>query len=253
MRTAKRILLLIFLISLGIVIAIVVRDTINMKTEALLVAILFLPLLAYALLSGSLRELGFGGLTAKFGEVANETVQAESGEIGPSLADLQEVGQKGFMAIEHMLASYRLSEASPIVMIIKLGRGDYPRKETLAFIDNLSRYGSFKFVVFLTASDELLAYMPSWAARQLLSRPELGNEFLSIVNRDGNYVELFNYPHILRVTDTISEKDSNLEALRKMAEHNLNAMLVVDSKERLKGVIERDRVIGKALLKILER
>ncbi len=109
MQTAKRILLLTFLISLGIVIVIVVQDIINMKTEALLVAILFLPLVAYALLSGSLRQLGFGGITAKFGEVATETVQPDSGEIGPSLADLQELGQKGFMAIEHMLAGYQHS------------------------------------------------------------------------------------------------------------------------------------------------
>ena len=251
MKTIRRVSLIAFLLFLGILIILVMRGYMKMQIEGILIGILFAPLLAYAILYGSLRELGVGGLKAKFGEVANETIQPDFGQIGPSLADMQTVGEEGIAALEDMLAHYRLSESIPIVIIIKLGRGDYPREETLGFINKLSQYQSFKLVIFLDRADKVIAYMPPWAMRQILSQSELGNAFLSIVNQDGNYIELLSYPHVFR--ETIAIEDNNAMALQKMAEHNLDAMVVVNTDNSLKGVVERGRVISRIMLKMVEK
>jgi hypothetical protein len=256
MKEKNRILLLIFLLLLGIALALAVRAIMKMQTEGLLVGILFAPLIAYALFfSGNLQELAVGGdkgLTLKLTKAVNETVQLDFGRIGPSLVDMQEVGDKGIEVLEQMLANYNLNEVKPIVMIILLGRGDYQREKTLGFIEKLSRYRSFKFVVFLDAKDKLVAFMPSWAARQLLSKPELSNTFLAIVNRDGGFRELLDYPHVMGLGESISIKDNNEKALRQMAELEQDAIVAVDENNQICGVVERDRIINQIILKLAE-
>jgi hypothetical protein len=257
MKTLKGLAVLTFLLLLGLAAIWIAIKLFGVGPEVLmehevLFAVLFLgPLAAYALVVGTLKEFGVLGLKAKFGASAKEVIELDFGAIAPTPADMHEVGKKGFSALENMLANYQLSETKPIVMKIKLGGGDYPREDTLAFIENLSRYRSFRSVVFLDANDEVIAYMAPWAARQILSDPERGSRFLSIVTRDNNHAELFEEsPHVLR--ETIEVGDSGRSALQRMAERNLEAIVVVDKKNRLKGVAERDRLINKLVAKLIQ-
>lgn len=256
MKERNRILLLVFLLLLGIALALAVRAIMKMQTEGLLVGILFAPLIGYALFfSGNLQEFAIGGdkgITLKLAKAINEPIHLDFGHIGPSLADMQEVGNKGIEALEGMLANYNLNENKPIVMNILLGRGDYKREETLDFIEKLSRYRSFKFVVFLNKDRNLIAYMPSWAARQRLSKPELSNNFLEIVNRDGGFSELLDYPHVIGLKKAISIKDNNEQALRQMSELGQDEIVVVDENDYICGVVERDRIISQLILKLVE-
>jgi hypothetical protein len=247
----RRVSLVVFLLFLGVAIVLVGRAYMAMQTEGLLVGMLFAPLVAYALLYGSLRELGGFGLTAKFGEAAKESIKPDFGHIEPAAGDLQTVGEKGPGAIPQMIAHYRLNEANPIVMLVKLGRGDYSRRETHSFVVGLSQYRSFKVVIFLDSAGKVFAYMPAWAARQVLNDPARGDPFLSIVNGDGNYQALFDYRPVVR--ETIKRTDNNATALRKMANLNLDAIVVVDNDQHLVGVEDRERVINRIMLKLVER
>jgi hypothetical protein len=246
------------LLLVGVLLALLFWFLMDMQSEILLVVLVFVPLVVVTIFRGGLRELSFSpqGFTVRLDEVAKEPVRPYPGKIDipPSIDDLQEVqklGALGFSRLEEMLATYGLSEARPIVMIMKLGQVDdpYPRQATLNFIQQLSRYRSFKFVLFMDADDKIFGYMPSWKARQILSQPDRAERFLGIVNRSGNHSELDDF-NVIR--EYIAEDDTNTQALQKMSDRNLDALVVVDRDGQVKGVIERENVISKIILKLLE-
>lgn len=255
MKNQKTILLFVVLVLLGTVLALVARAFMNMQGEAVLLGFLLFPLLAYVVISGRNLEIGFGEWKAKLGQAASEAVKPELGPIGPSLADMVEVGQKGINALEKMLQTYELNESKPIVMIIIIGRGDYDRVITLGFIEKLLLQRSFKFVVFLSEDKQskdkrVLAYMPSWATREILNKPGIGEEFISIINNDDRFREIYSYPNVTK--ETISVKENNAKALRQMIELNLDALVVVDENSQLKGVVERERLLSRMMLTLVE-
>jgi hypothetical protein len=71
----------------------------SMDTGTIIVALL-VPFLAYAVLSGAIEELGFGGVKAKFNHAANSVMNLpDPGIMLPSSEDFDQVGQAGPAAI----------------------------------------------------------------------------------------------------------------------------------------------------------
>jgi predicted transcriptional regulator len=66
------------------------------------------------------------------------------------------------------------------------------------------------------------------------------------VIKDADKEKLLNYPGVIR--DTIPPDSTNAQALRKMVASNVDIIAVVDEKDRLKGVIEREQVLSKMVL-----
>jgi predicted transcriptional regulator len=58
--------------------------------------------------------------------------------------------------------------------------------------------------------------------------------------------ELFSYPGVVR--KTISTASTNAEALREMMVKNLEALVVTDEDNRLKGIAEREQILTKMVL-----
>jgi predicted transcriptional regulator len=50
------------------------------------------------------------------------------------------------------------------------------------------------------------------------------------------------------VSKAISTKSTNAEALREMIERNSRFLVITDENNRLKGIVEREQVIGKMVL-----
>jgi len=243
-------LILLTLLALGIVMVLVMKMMVSMETGTIITALL-IPLLAYLLLSGAIAEFGFGGVNAKLTHAASaEITLSELGKMIPSAHDFDQVGQEGGVALEKMLSHYKLSEAKPIVLSFKLGRGDYKREQTVKFIRYLSSHRSFKLIVFLDRYDRVIAYMPFWAVRQLLTDEEEGKQFISFIN-DNHVEELLELPKV--VTKPLSLQSTNAEALRQMTVLNLDALVVVDMDRHLKGVVERDEVISKMMLRLVDK
>lgn len=243
-------LILLTLLALGIVMVLVMKMIVSMEAGTIAIALL-VPLLAYLLLSGAVAEFGFGGVNAKLTHAAGaEITLSELGKMTPSAHDFDQVGQEGGVALEKMLSTYKLSEAKPIVLSFKLGRGDYKRGETVEFIRNLSSHRSFKLVVFLDRYDRVIAYTPFWAVRQLLTDEEEGEKFISHINAN-QVKEILDLPKM--VTELLSMQSTNAEALRQMMILNLDALVVVDVDRYLKGVVERDEVVTKMMLTLLDK
>jgi CBS domain-containing protein len=234
---------------LGIVIAYIVWYLMDMKESGWLVLLIFAPNIISFFYSGIVREFGYKDYKFVFGEAANEQVKGDFGTIAPSPDDMIQVGDQGIDLLEGMLADYSLSEEKPILMVIRIGEV-YPRKITLGFIEKLSSYHSFKYVVFVDHENRLIAYIPAWAIRQRLSKSVLGDDFLAIVKNPGRRNELFNYPNVIR--ETIKPDSKRIEALQIMDRLNLSAIPVVDAKGSVQGVVDREKIISQMILKLAE-
>ena len=177
----------------------------------------------------------------------------DAGKMLPSSADFDDVaqvGQEGSAALEHMLVEKNLTEARSIVLNFKLGRGDYERDQMLDFIARLSAHRSFKLIAFLDRYERVVAYMPFGATRLLLLDKVEGERFIASIN-DNQVDALLDFPKV--EPKPLGHRDTNAEALRRMAAQNLEALIVVDSDGRLKGVVEHEDVVSNMMLALVEQ
>jgi CBS domain-containing protein len=134
-------------------------------------------------------------------------------------------------------------------MTVTFGGGHYTPEAMSKYVQALSSSRNFKFVVFLDHDERFLAYIPSWAFRNILNTPSMGQEFVRVIN-EGILQKLLSYPGIVQTTITTST--TNAEALRQMAEKNIGALVVTDKNNRLKGVTEREQVLSKLMLALVK-
>ena len=245
---SKAILAAILFLLLGFVVVWVVKAVLKIEGDIAYITLIFVPILIYAIYSGKLEEFkGPGGIEAKFAKAANESVSPASEELSPSVEEMQIVEKEGMSLLEKKKA--QLNGVQPIIMIMELGKGDYYRRaDVLAYLGLLSQFRNFKFVVFIDKiSREFVAYMPSWAVTGLLSKPQLGDEFVDVINQ-GNKGTLFRYPGV--IGETIRMQSTNADALREMTRQNLEALVVIDENRKLKGVVEREQILSRMMLSL---
>jgi signal-transduction protein with cAMP-binding, CBS, and nucleotidyltransferase domain len=113
------------------------------------------------------------------------------------------------------------------------------------YIESLSQFNNFKFVVILDKEGRFVAYLSAWGMLQILRNDALGNTFVAMVN-DGAERELKQYPGV--VTKAVSTKTTNLEALKEMTSQNNEALVVIDVDKKLHGVVEREQILSKLLI-----
>jgi hypothetical protein len=257
-KEIRAIWLSVLFLFLGCIVAWIIKSVLKIEGDAVFVSLLLIPLLVYAIISGKLEELkGPGGLEAKFAKAASESVSIASEEIKPSVEEMQMVSKESVKFLERK--QREIDETKPIVMLMKLGktseddysqseRDYYGRQAVLQYLEALSKFRNFKFIVFVDINQRFLAYMPSWALKGLLSEPELGGRFIRAVNQ-GRKSELFRYPGLVR--EAIRTQSTNAEALREMMRQNLEALIVTDENDRLAGVVEREQVLSRMMLSLV--
>ncbi len=226
----------------------VVKSVLGIDADSVFIAMLLLPLIVYFVVSGRISELKTpGGLEAKFREAAGAIVSPESEKVEP--ADVQ-VAPKAAPTIRTVTPVKKPDDSKPIILTVTVGKGTegYTRDELLQSVEIFSQYRNFKFVVFLNHENKFVSCMPAWAARSLLQKESLGNEFVQFLN-DGEVNALQQYPGIIQ--KTITTEMTNLEALEEMTRLNIEALIVIDEEEKLAGVVEREQILSKLMLSLL--
>jgi signal-transduction protein with cAMP-binding, CBS, and nucleotidyltransferase domain len=222
-----------------------VKAYIKIEDNALFVSVLLVPILIFSIVSGRLK--GFkapGGLEANFIEAAKESITIAAEKIEPSVNDMQVIAKSAVSALDQK--KQEINDSKPIVMTMILGKADYyDRSAVLDYIEMLSRFRNFKFIVFLDQNNHFVAYMASWSLEGLLKKTELGNEFINIIN-GGRVLDLLSFPGVIR--KTVSTQSTNAEALQEMTKQNLEALVAVDEAQNLKGVVEREQVLSRMIL-----
>jgi hypothetical protein len=162
------------------------------KEESTLIALLLLPVVIYVILSGRIQELKApGGLEAKFSTVAHQSISAASETVKPETDELQAVLKESPLALEQKVQD--LDDSKPILMVMRLGANSYNAEATRKYIEVLSQFRNFKFVVFVDHRKRFAGHMSAWSARSLLQKTALGDEFIDAVNQ-GLAAQLMRYP-----------------------------------------------------------
>jgi CBS domain-containing protein len=248
----------LLLLALGILVIWVVRYWVNEGRDpptepvgdTVLVFLLVMPILIYAIISGILKEFrGPGGWGASFNSIATTSVSDTSSD---TLAHSQVSVDDDTVQIlppggteTHQVETPELDETRPIVITVTFGKGGYTVADLHDYVEKYYRYRSFELVVFLTSGKQFVAFMPAWAAKQILNDPKRKSAFVEAIN-EGDSDKLYTCPGV--VSKAISTKSTNAEALREMIERNSRFLVITDEKDRLKGIVEREQVIGKMVL-----
>lgn len=226
----------------------VVKAVLGINADSVFIAMLLLPLIVYLVVSGRISELKTpGGLEAKFRKAAEAIVAPESEKVEPE--DVQ-VPLEGKPVIQRVIPVKKPDDSKPIVMTVTVGKGKdgYSRAGLFNSVEVFSRYRNFKFVVFLDRENKFVSCMPAWAARSLLQKAALGDEFVQFLN-NGEVNALQQYPGIIQ--KTITTEMTNLEALEEMTRLNIEALIVIDEEGKLAGVVEREQILSKLMLSLL--
>jgi CBS-domain-containing membrane protein len=207
---------------------------------------MMLPPAVYFVASGKLIRLKVPGVDLNFAKKAGETVKPGVGLIAYS--DLQIVARDG---ARKLLAQVRgLNQAQPVVMTMTIGGSvHYTVQDVKRYLDVLSQLRSFKLVVFLDSEKRVVAYMEAWALKELVEQTEteFADEFVKFIN-SGQKDDIADSPNVAK--ETISKNSTNIEALSEMQAQNLEALVVVDEKTMLCGVVERDQVLTSIMLSL---
>jgi hypothetical protein len=248
----------LLLLALGILVIWIVRYWVNEGRDpptepvgdTVLVFLLVMPILIYAIISGILKEFrGPGGWGASFNSVATTSVGDTLAHSQVSVDDdtVQIIPPDG-TEIHQVKAPEldELDETRPIVITVTFGKGGrYTVAGLHDYVEQYYRYRSFELVVFLTSGKQFVAFMPAWAAKQILNDLKRKSAFVEAIN-EGDPDKLYTCPGV--VSKAISTKSTNAEALREMIEQNSRFLVITDEKNRLKGIAEREQVIGKMVL-----
>jgi hypothetical protein len=240
----------VFLV-LGFSILWLAKTTFRIQDNVVLVSLLLIPVLLYLIFSGKLQEFSAGGVSAKFNDAAQKSVFKDEVNVEP--LDTHIVQKEGRSGLERYLAAQFSITDEYIVLTLILGNerqnSYYKNSGILDYLSILSRYPTFKFLVFLNRGDEVFAYLSVRKAMSILeAETSHGNEsdlFAIAINEGQKNKLLYDYKLI---RPTIFNTDTNLGALEKMTEKKMNSCIVTDEKHKLKGIVEREQILSKLIL-----
>ena len=132
----------------GLALAWFAKAAAEIDGDAVLVALLVVPIVTYTIMSGRLSELKAGGLEAKFVSAIRQRVDDGLEVVPVSLIE------KGTTAnLQKWLASIDFTQ--PIILSLTMGASAdrYNRDAILHHISILSKFSSFKFVVIRDQSE----------------------------------------------------------------------------------------------------
>lgn len=216
------------------------------------IALVVVPLIAYGIGSGMVQEFTApGGWGAKFHEVARETVDPRptTEAAGVDVEDLSIVTKGGPSTLMRQMR--KPVPDRNVALTLTMGRR-YSADWVQTYLSSLLSQGSGLSVVLLDDDNRHLA---STSGPKLLTamRADDGQTADDLIDAIAlpapeGLEQLGNLVALNR--DTLSPDATNADALRKMVEADLQAMIVVGADGRLAGIVRRDDIIAKLLLKL---
>jgi hypothetical protein len=239
---------ILFLV-LGFLILWIAKTKFNIQQDAILVSLILIPVLLYLILSGKLQEFSAGGVSAKFNDAAQKQIIKDE-NVEPLQIKTLMKGDMRFL--EGYLAHLSSHTTEYTALAVILGH-DYSHNYTnvglLEYLEKMSRYPNFKFLIVFDQAEAVFAYVPVSRAIQIL-KAETAEEngrgpFTTAINEGRKTTLLHNYELI---KPTVLSTDTNLKALEKMTEKKMDALIVTDKNRMLKGLVEREQLLSKLIL-----
>lgn len=210
--------------------------------------VIFIPLLGYLLFSGALKSFKYGSLEATLNDTVSgvtsarneDTIAADMDEVlvmhkgGGSEGDLEKIRKK-------------VNNSRYPILSVKTGtQGYYKIPVLLKYLDIFFTNTRFKFVVIITKDGKFVGYIAASRLSQILRNDGLKNEFLYALE-DSN---LENLRSLGMKQQTISTDTRIVDAIKLMIEINEDSLLVLDQGKNIAGIVERDYLVAKVLIKL---
>jgi hypothetical protein len=208
------------------------------------IALLLVPLLLFALVSGRLEELsGPGGWGAKF-RVAMDAPVETSG-IVTEAQNLKIVEKEGLGALRSI--DNQLNPKQANALLLRVGSADYRAGAITQYIKTLKAVGTATYVIFVhkdsgnfigsANGDQILAILDSSFASKAFME-----ELCS-----SNSEPFHNYDFL--ITDRLGATDTNKTALEKFRESGASGLVVVNNLKPV-GVVDRNRLVTKLMINL---
>ncbi len=246
----RTLLIAVLYLALGLGTVWVSKRFLGLDSDVLFAVILLAPITMHLMLSGRLGKLKApGGLEVDFVSVSQAPVEAVFDTIEPSEDDVIYVAKGGFEALQEQLP--HPNERRPLILTLTLGReGFYDVSIWRRYMKALCKYANFKFVVILDRDSRVVAYAPATLILEILRDEHLGYGLVNAIN-EGRADILTRFPGVL--TNALSSGSTNLDALQRMTEECADAILVLDRDRKLRGLVEREQILGKLMLAIAQQ
>jgi CBS domain-containing protein len=234
-----------FFLLLGLGVVWFARKIAGINDGAVLSVLVIIPALLYVVLRGDLSELrGPGGWGATF-RVTKATVNFGAQSLD-TIGDPQLLAKDSLSGLDSRIQA--LDRDQPVLMTVTLGE-HYTVTAMTTYLDNLARLPRFNLVAFLDRSGGFIGCASPTVLLSLMQDTGLGTGFLRAVE-DGNAANVFRYPGILN--NVIPAETTNSQALEAMSRHGLSALAVVGDDRRVKGVVEREQLMSKLVLSLID-
>ena len=206
------------------------------------IAVLLVPLLLFALLSGRLEELsGPGGWGAKFRMIVASPV-GTTGLIS-EVVQLQLIEKSGLKSLRSIDAQLDPKQANALVL--RVGSQDYSSEDIKAYLRTLKAVGTGTYVVFVyRASGNFIGSASADQVLAILDSRFAVNEFMGALQSSEQ--EPFKGYDFL-TTRTLSATDTNKIALDSFRESGAAGLVVLADGQKPVGVVDRSRLLTKIL------
>lgn len=227
---------LFFLILIAII-AINAKVNGGFKIESAWIAAALAPAIIWLLASGQLSEFGGFGISFKLREAiaAPVSLKLQGSKVDPII--IQSGGKGAADEIPEFIQN------KVPALSFKLGQSGYVESISVEYLEKLTRYDFFHYVVFITLQKKFRGLV---RAHKLLDQIRSGDIQLVPVITEGTIDQIDGI-----VTTFISEDATKREALRKMSDLDLTELPVVNKDGMFIGVVDRGKLTSSVVLELI--
>jgi hypothetical protein len=206
------------------------------------------------LVSGRLSKLVVGseGLTIETAKEAILTSAAQpiARQVAPlPVAPVEQALKGGMGQIPDMVR--RRVEGLDFV----LGTGAYDQAAINAYLETLTRYQFFRYVILLTPDNKVFGIIDARTLLAVLQDPGSGEtlqDFSVLINRatEADRSKLAQLPGFVPAGEAVRKQSDKREVLEKMEKAGRDWLPVVSTEGRLDGVVERSRLTASMILDV---
>lgn len=223
-------------------------DKFEIRNADILIALI--PVALWLVLTGKIQRLEFGDFKIEAAFVAaSET--AVAGQVTPVRLPVEEVRMDLKRGVDEIP---RLIQAKTEALEFRLGYGGYYGPAVEEYLDKLTRYPFFQYVV-ITQRDGTFAGMIGASELKSLFLGRSGvsaNDFAGWVTRS-DIASLSALPGYVSAKEGIGRDTDKQTALERMEAMNSPMLPVVDEGGRLAGVVDRSRLTASLIIDVANK
>jgi hypothetical protein len=136
-----------------------------------------------------------------------------------------------------------------------LGFGGYDQAVIKSYLETLTRYDFFRFIIVLTPDNRLFGMIDARSLLTLLQDPSSGEtfqDFATLLSRgnDADRRKLSQLPGFVPASDAVTKQADKRDVLDRMEKSGREWLPVVNAQGQLDGVVDRSRLTASIILDV---